>query len=105
MERFTINRQAFGARITGLSSVWFACSTTIVLSNRVLFGLLGGRFSFPFTITLCHMLIKGALALAAVAASPAFLTPDMTLLPRCRRLHKPTPTARSVWWCPLPPAA
>lgn len=78
---------AFAFRVAALSCVWFACSSTIVISNRVVFGLLGGRFSFPFTVTLFHMLIKGALALLFVAASPAFLTPDMTLLPPLHRMR------------------
>jgi len=80
-------RASFAFRIAFLSCVWFACSSTIVISNRVLFGLLGGRFSFPFTITLFHMLIKGVLAAAAVGASSAFLTPDMMLLPPLQRLR------------------
>ena len=58
-----------------------------MLSNRLLFGFLGGRFSFPFTITLCHMVIKGLLALLALAAPPALFTPDMQLLPCPRRLR------------------
>jgi drug/metabolite transporter (DMT)-like permease len=78
---------AFAFRVAALSCVWFACSSTIVISNRVVFGLLGGRFSFPFTVTLFHMLIKGVLALLFVAASSAFVTPDMTLLPPLQRMR------------------
>ena len=80
-------RASLALTVGGLACAWFAASLAIVHLNRLLFGFMGRRLSFPLTVTAGHMLVKGVLAAAAVALSGAYTTPELLLLPPLQRLR------------------
>lgn len=55
---------AFALCIASLCLIWYASSVSFVILNRFVLGgeVKGSRISFPATLTLAHMIVKGSLA-------------------------------------------
>src|SRR5689334_8065443 len=56
---------ALAACIAALSATWYCVSMTLTLFNRLVLGYLVG-FSWPVTMSLSHMAVKGLLALTGI---------------------------------------